>query len=520
VYNLIDPEIQAKLLSEQAGALANQQVETQTQLNETRLLYEDLRKQLTNQTTESAAASALDSSPRYQRLLDQLSAIDSKLAQDSALYLDSSLEIQVLQEQRQNLLPLLQQEGASVERGVVSKIQELENRSQALAKSIAELNQKIKQLSVITRQYTDIQRELQIATDNLNQFLAKREGLRIDAAQRQIPWQLLTPPGEPQPSSSDWKRSLILGTILGALLGTGVALVVDKLGNVIHTSKEVKDITKLPLLGVIPFNPYLEKIESRDDTPSWLQSAINVRFMVDRSSQKQAAVPFLEAFRSLYANIRMSSPDAPVRSLIVSSAAPNNGKTTVAIHLGQAAAGMGQRVLVVDADLRRPNLHNYLGIADTDGLTEVVSADLDLMDAVRQVSWESNLFILTAGSIPPDPSRILSSQSMKTLVSKSCEMFDLVIFDTPPLLGLADTYLLSDYTDGILLVVRLNQLNRSLLEQTLEDLTVAAAPMLGAVANASQEPTVNSYSYYNPHTDDEPKQSRGIISKFRERIGY
>jgi polysaccharide biosynthesis transport protein len=525
-YNLIDPDMQAKQLSDQAGTLGQQQLETETQLEEARLLYGELSSELTSQPTESVATSALSQSPRYQKLLDQLLEIDSKLAENSALYLDNSFEMQVLRSQRQNLLPLIEREGARVQGEVVSQIRELENRREAISQSVGDLNQRTKILSTITREYTDIQRELQIATDNLNQFLAKREGLRIDIAQRQLPWQLLTPPGEPQQGPVNVRRTLTLGVILGLLLGVGAALLADKLTNSIHTAREVRAITKLPLLSVIPFSRQLERSDGPDRAIAWLQSAAEAS-LTNNHSLRQIDLPLLEAFRSLCANIRMISPDQPISSLVVSSATPSNGKTTTAIYLAQAAAAMGQRVLLVDADLRQPTLHKRLGVFNLIGLTDVVSADLDIFNAVQPMTWESNLFVMTAGTISPDPSRILSSQAMKSFIDKAHENFDLVIFDTPPLLGLADAYLFSSYTDGILLVVRLHQLKRSLLEKALEDLRVASTSVIGVVANASEDRMITSYSPYHSYVQNSKQspflslfeQARRLIKNSNNRMG-
>ncbi|WNZ27663.1 polysaccharide biosynthesis tyrosine autokinase [Leptolyngbya sp. NK1-12] len=495
-YNLIDPESQASLLSDQMGSLRRDLIETQTQLRETRLTYQQLQTALSQPSLEQAGSSPLVDSPRYQKLLDQLLEIDSQLAQDSILYLERSPELNVLLQQRQSLLPLLQQEGFRVAQQVASQIQELQDREQSLSASIGSTNQQIKQLSAVMRQYTDIQRELEIATDNLTQFLAKREGLRIDAAQRQLPWRLLTAPNEPYPSAASTKRTLALGAILGLLLGTGAALAIDRLSSVLHTSKEVKDSAKLPILGIIPTNKSLNELDQ------WLSSnavlgSLNGSGSIDSLQfHRLMADPFLEAFRLLCVNVRLLSPDRPIRSLTVSSPVPANGKTTVAFYLAQVAAAMGQRVLLVDGDLRRPSLHHRLNLSNSRGLTDLIAHSLEYEQAIQQTPWESNLYILPAGSIPPEPTRILSSESMRQIIEKNRTAFDLVIYDAPPLLGFADTYLLSEHTDGILLVARLGQLKRSLLEKALEDLRISSIPVLGLVVNDSAEKMGTPYTYY------------------------
>ena len=487
-HNLVDPETKAEQLSSQIGAVEQQRLDTQLQLNEAKSLYAYLQKELTQKPAELAAASVLSENSRYQGLLNQLLEIDTQMARESVLFLEKSAESEILREQRQNLLPLLHREEQRVAREIASRIRDLEARNQILTKTLERLNQQVKQLSVITREYTDIERELLIATDNLNQFLAKREALQIDVAQREVPWQLLAPLSKPQPSSASVKKNLVLGTILGLLLGLGAALAVDKLRNILYTSKEIKDITGLPLLGVIPFKKELEEFTLAEDvTVSIQQAESKLELGNGHKPKRYPTSPFFEAFRSLYTNICLLSPDSPTRSLAISSAAPAEGKSTVAIHLAQAAAAMGQRVLLVDTDLRHPNLHNRLELMNMRGLTNIISTEnLDFNNVILRSPLEDNLFVLTAGSVPPDPIRFLASQKMKDLMEQLQVAFDLVIYDAPPLLGLADVPLLAAQTNGVVLVAGLGKLKRSLLEQTLDELKVSGTPILGVVANGSQ----------------------------------
>lgn len=493
-YNVVDPTLQAEQLAQQVGEFTKAQLETATQLNEARLLYNNLRLELGGQPPEMLTASALNSNPRYQKLLDKLLEIDTQLSQDSALYLNNSPEMGLLQVQRANLLPLLQREGIRSGQELLSRMQELEFRNQSLLQAINILNQQSKQLSMITREHTDIQRELQIATDNLNQFLTKREALRIDASQRQIPWQLLTPAGRPSPKASSVVQNLILGGTLGLLLGVMAALLLDKLSSILRTENEVKEVSKLPLLGIIPLAEQLAPTRSAFQQGfSWLR--LSGSKSTDDRAYPVLLSPFEEAFRSLYTNILLIDPDTPIHSLVISSVVPNSGKTTIALNLAQAAAAMGRRVLLVDTDLRRPDLHQQLNLADQRGLTNIISTPNDLLSVVQPIERESNLWVLPAGTPPPDPMRVLSSQSMEHLMKKAVGSFDLVIYDAPPLLGFADVRLLLAQTDGLLLVVRLNQLKRSLLQQAMEVLKLSGATVFGVVVNGSKE-EITSYGYF------------------------
>lgn len=496
-YNLIDPESAGKQLAEQTSVIGQQRLETQVKLNEARALYLELENQLLQPSSDPAVASALSENARYQSLLDQILSVESNIAKDSSLFRSDAPNIRVLQDQKQNLLPLLSREGQRVQGEVASKIRELEARNQILGQAEILLNQQIKRLSVVSRQYTDIQQELKISTDNLNQFLTKREALRIDAGQRKTPWQILTAPTAPVPSAANVKRTTILGAILGLLLGIGVALLLEKLSNVLHTAGEVKDVTKLPILGVVPFNSELSDLE-RLTSVGKLTSVADMIGLVQQMRQKSRlgngsqanpylTSPFLEAFRSLYTNILLLGSDAQIRSLVISSSSLGEGKSTVAIYLAQAAAALGQRVLLVDADLRLPQLHRRLELKNTHGLTHVISLNLEVEDVIQRSSMESNLFVLTSGQVPPDPTKLLSSQKMQSLMDQFREAYDLVIYDTPPLLGLADARIVASKTDGVVMVVGLDKTKGATLSQALEGLKLFSLSVLGIVANGAKD---------------------------------
>lgn len=486
--NLVDPQIKGQQLSQSIASFGQEQLENQIQLNEARSMYASLQKELLQQGAESAALSVLSNNTRYQNLLNQLLAIDTQMAQDSVLLLEGSSEIQTLQQQRQNLLPLIRREGQRVAREMATRIQELETRAQILDRTLVRLNQEVKQLSVTIRQYDEVEREVDIATENLNQFLSQREALRIDAAQKEIPWRLLVAPGEPEPTTASAKKNLVLGTILGLLLGVGAALALDKFSNLLHSSKDIKDVTHLPILGVIPWEKELEKLTNNLAFFSVSEPSRNGNYSNGRKPKIPFSPGFLEAFRFLYTNIRFLSSDPSIQSLVISSAAFADGKSTVAIYLAQAAAAMGQRVLLVDTDLRYPNLHERLNLNNEKGLSNFLATKAtDFNEAIQRSILEENLFILTAGSIPPDPTRLLASAKMEDLMEKLEAIFDLVIYKAPPLVGFADPYLLANHTDGVLLVATLGKLKRSALEKTLDELRTSATPVLGLAINGAQD---------------------------------
>ncbi|MEO0927552.1 MAG: CpsD/CapB family tyrosine-protein kinase [Cyanobacteria bacterium J06643_13] len=213
--------------------------------------------------------------------------------------------------------------------------------------------------------------------------------------------------------------------------------------------------------------------------------------------------PFLESFRSLNTNIKLLGSDTALRTFVISSSIPSEGKSTVSCHLAQAAAAMGQRVMLIDADLRRPQVHRWLGVENTEGLSNVLATGLDVEEAIVKVPQWENLSAITAGDIPPDPTRLLASQKMFTLMErlKSSRKYDLIIYDTPPILGFADGRILSNRTDGVVLVVRIGKTDRSLLKQNIDNIQMSNVPVLGLIANQVNR-TTSSYHYYNSYYAD------------------
>lgn len=507
-YNFIDPENQAQQISQQVNTLSQQRLDTQKELAETQQQYVNLQGEL-------GAAAALSSAPLYQDLLGQLREVESNIAVEAARFREASPKMQTLQEQRQNLVPLLRQEARRVLGDklaeVASQIEVLSVRSQAIAQAEARLNQQLQDLPALSRQYNDLQRELKVATESLNRFLATRETLQVDAAQKEVPWQIISYPEKPSiPVSPNVNRNLLLGAIAGLLLGIGAAMIAEKLDNTFHSPEDLKYQTKLPLLGLVPFSKHLKSATVEAPQPAGL----GLIFGYQNRIGQYVISNFLEAFRSLYANIRLLSSDTRIRSLVVSSAIPGDGKSTVSLHLAQAAAAMGQRVLLVDADMRRPQVSKALGLPNMRGLSNLIASDIDFTQVIQRPPQDpdalplgDNLFVLTSGQIPPDPTKLLSSQKMHRLMEQFQAMFDLVIYDTPPLLGLADSSLLATHTDGLILVVGLGRTDRAAFMQALESLKLSQTPTLGIVANGIDSSSAIAYSYYHKYYSQSHRKS-------------
>ncbi len=519
---LVDPTVLGTQIGTQISNNQTQLLANQVELAQTRQLYNSLEKQLQLQPKGAEAATVLTDAPGYQQLVKQLQELDVELQTQSAELTEDNPKVIALREKRAKLVPLLQQKAEAALGKDLSKnfskvqtlpyqnplrqdlsrqyvnasiqLQVLESKQNGLNLAKRGLARQSAQLPTLSRQYENLQRSLQLSTDQLNKFLQKREELMINAARQEVPWELVSPPFMQKVASASLLRDLVLGTLLGGLLGFGVALLVDKMNDVIYTIKDLRSELKIAVLGMIPQREEPQKIKVQ--RKSLLNSKLSSK-NVDRedftassetipeyttTNVRYQFSPFAEAFRSLYTQLRLLNPDSPVRSLVISSSVSGEGKTTISTQLAKAAAAMGQKVLLVDADLRKPSLQELRVQDSRDGLTDVITDRMNLMDVVRPMPDENNLYVLLSGLLPLDPTSLLGSQKMQMLMESCQSNFDLIIYDTAPL-NFADSLLLVPQTDGLLLVARLGEIHREMLQNSVRMLQTSQVPVLGLVVN-------------------------------------
>ena len=508
---LFDPDAQAQQITTQINAIDQQRAQIDQALTAA-------EADLALAQNEAGVITTLNQAASYQQLVGQLQAIEVQIAEELTRFGSQSLNIRVLKEKRDNLIPLLQREaqqavGGKVA-GLATRIKTLQIQRDAIDQAQKKLYQSFQQFPGLSRQYTDLQRNLQIANESLNRILAARETLQIQAAQSEIPWQIVEPPAVASGAPSSRAKGLLVAALAGLAAGLAIAILLEQLANTYQTVEELKNKVRLPILGQIPFRPELRDAQGRLSigrsllvrlshfiphpiepelaSPLPVATLDNSSALNDSSAPISSSVPnsiynaseFVESLRLLYTNLQLRSLDQPVQSVIISSAEPGDGKTTIAVQLAQTVAAMGKRVLLVDADLRRPSVHTQLQLANQQGLFEVLTAGLPVREALQSLPHLPLCKVLVAGQVPGDPPQILASKQMQQYMAAFQQTADLVIYDTPPLAGLADASLLAPYTDGVLLVIGLGKTNRSGLAQTLDNLKISKVPILGIVCNS------------------------------------
>lgn len=216
------------------------------------------------------------------------------------------------------------------------------------------------------------------------------------------------------------------------------------------------------------------------------------RNLITKNNQKS---PISEAFRTLRTNIQFTSVDSELNSIMVTSATPQEGKSTVSANLAVVMAQSGKKTLFVDADLRKPTVHYTFSIPNREGLTNLLVGNMNLDQLVQKTDVE-NLSILTSGPIPPNPAELLGSKAMGRFIEESMTKYDMVIFDTPPVIAVADAQILASQVNGVLLVVNSGKTKQEIALKSKNLLSKVNANILGTILNNRKVSDSNYYYYY------------------------
>jgi len=285
------------------------------------------------------------------------------------------------------------------------------------------------------------------------------------------------------PSSPNVSRNLTLAAALGLLLGLGVALLRHVLDTRVRGEQDVRAVTDRPLLGLVGYD---EKVP---DHP-----------LILRDEPMSGAA---EAIRRLRTNLQFTDIGDRPRSIVVTSSIPGEGKSTTSLNLAVALADAGSRVVLVDADLRRPSVATSLGLEGQVGLTTVLIGRARFEDVVQQ--WDnSSLDVLPSGRIPPNPSELLGSKAMERLLEQLTGRYDVVLMDTPPLLPVTDAAVLGNLAGGALVIAGAERVHRPQLRESLEALTTAGVHIHGIVLNRMARQETGAYAYYSGYAPTSP----------------
>jgi succinoglycan biosynthesis transport protein ExoP len=288
-----------------------------------------------------------------------------------------------------------------------------------------------------------------------------------------------TPPA--QPSSPRVLLNTLLAALVGLLLALGIAFTMEYLDDTVKSPEDVESATGLATLGTV----------------------LKMKGEKGRSEIYRLATllyprgPAAEAYRTLRTNLEFASVDEPVKTLLVTSSIPSEGKTTTSGNLAVAFAQAGRTVILLDADLRKPGVHRLFDLPNVSGLTSLLRSDDVAIDDVAQATEEERLGVIATGPLPPNPAELLGSHRMQTILERLVAAADLVIVDSPPLQAVTDAAILASITDGTLLVIDAGRTRRAAAGHGREALAKSGARVLGAALNRLSQRGHGDYVYYD-----------------------
>jgi len=298
------------------------------------------------------------------------------------------------------------------------------------------------------------------------------------------------------PSRPNLMRNLEFALLIGLTGGIAISLGMEAMDTTVRTPEQAESISGLPTLGVIPLQSALERPVSGTSRTHILQRSPR------NGARPQPLISYLEpqseiaeAYRALRTSILLSSASRPPRSILVTSAVAQDGKTMTCINIGIVLAQQGKRVLLVDADMRRPHIHRAFGLKGDVGLSNILTGGAGASNAI-QPTVQPNLFVIPSGLVPPHPAELLSSSLMRDLLSQWHTEYDHVILDSPPVISVTDPVVLSVQADAVLLIVRSGQTTGAHVRRTRNLLQSVNAGLLGIVVNAADLTSPDYYYYY------------------------
>jgi capsular exopolysaccharide synthesis family protein len=516
--NLIEPDAQAKALTDAINNIQQERWRSQAQRTELQAQYNSLQQQLVSSPQEAPMSARLSQSSRYQTLLNEIQKTDLAIAQQRVRFTDENPVLQKLLLQRNEQLSLLQAEAqravgknssqlngmgesllkegqfGDTDLNISSKLGEIQanlqglaGRDQTLAKKEQQLRAELDRFPNLLARYNRLQPELQLKRETLQQLETARQALSLEIARGGFDWQVVEAPQLGLKTGPKTQQNILLGVVVGLFLGGAAAFVRDMLDGSIHSSDDLKKQVSLPLLGMTLSLPELNKNKAVIKLPFGLPFAKSQVSMACPSKpliklpsgEREGTTPWTievvytppawEALDLIYKNIQLQKSASTSSPLMITSAVDGEGKSTIALALAISAARLHQRVLLIDADFRQPMLHQLLDLPNEYGLSTLLESNATVPVTVPVHSdipgLDLHIDILTSGPIPTDPVSLLSSPQMKKLMTAFEQSYDLVLLEAPPVLGIVDALLAASCCRGVVLVTRLGWVTKTALTE-------------------------------------------------------
>ncbi|MFQ5694791.1 MAG: GumC family protein, partial [Terriglobia bacterium] len=432
------------------------------------------------------------------RLEERLAELRTEHAENRTRFGSQHPRMQRLEEQ----IADVEAQVAGERRVILARLQadyQAAGRRETMVRELVERQKgEVNQLNQHMVQYNILKREARANKELYDGLLRQLSEAGVVAGLRSSNIRIVDPARVPMaPYKPNVALNVMLALFLSVPVGIALAFFREYLDNTIKTPDEVERYSRLPTLAMVPLSEGprpLRRLRSQALDPKRAQS---VALVASRHPQSSIA----EAYRTLRTSVLLSFADEPPRALLVTSGQPLEGKTTTAVNLAITLAQRGDRVVLVDADLRKPAVHHFLPHRSRNGhqgLSLYLAGSQEISDAVMPTTIP-NLSVLPAGPLPPNPAELLSSNRMKDLLATLARHYEHIVVDAPPLLGITDATVLSVLVDGVIVVVRSGQTTREMLRHAHQMLQSVGARALGVVLNGIAVDSVDYYYYYYKH---------------------
>ena len=435
-----------------------------------------------------------------QNRLKELLSIEKKIAIAETIYTKNSKVVKSLKAKLNQLKP---QFINTQIKAVETAIRINRNKIDTANRQIVELNKEFTSKPLLIKDFNNIKQKLNLAEQNLLSLTSAREKFQLEMAQEGEPWIIIdTPKIKNYPIKPSFPRNLGLGLIVGLLLGFLMAIIRELTDNVFHSKEEIEKALNVPILGHIP---HIDLFSSLRDSNVSVLEVFNESKLNKSNNKKEDNYQrffYQEAFRNLYTSLRFLDTSEKLKIILLTSSIPSEGKSLINLFLAKTLSEMGKKILLIDADLRRPQIHLRLEMDNVIGLSNLlVNPNMKIEKVIQNVPNYKNWDIISSGNKVPDPTRLLGSERFKNILStiKDNKEYDLVIIDSTPILGLSDSALVSTICDGIILLASVEKVDKRATFESLNRILVSGSNLLGLLTNdvnkIPQSRKISSYGY-------------------------